>query len=231
MPAAAIAEVRKAVNAVLDAAPTWGGALDDDRRSAGEIDHHIVSADADIVTAILETNGHPLRSGYMAASGDLVYTGEVAPKTPDSIGEFGPVEIQIGATAGWVEGVPCDSEMEIRMRRENAGGIFGALAHNVDASPIGGFYNIRPPRLYFTGTKARIWIGAFTPNYAVPVCFGPDVYLNAIVVGAVARLRKEGDLTPDAFVMASQLFGAYMGMIRRKEMIIPDIELTQKAAA
>jgi hypothetical protein len=230
MPAAAIAEVRKGVNAVLDAAPTWGGAIDDERRSAGEIDHHIVSADADVVTAILETNGHPLRSGYMSASADLVYAGEVAPKLPDSIGEYGPVEIQIGATASWVEGVPCDNEIEIRLRRENLSNIYGTVAHNVDGSPIGGFYSMRPPRFYFTGTKARIWVGVFTPNYSAPECKAPDIYLPVIVVGAVARLRKEGDLTPDAFVMASQLFANYMQLIRRKELIIPDIELTQKAA-
>lgn len=231
MAVAEIAEVRKAVNDVLDAAPTWGGALDDDRRNAGAIDHHIISADADVVTALLETSGHPLRPGYMAASADLTYTGEVAPKTPDSIGEYGPIEIQIGSTAAWVEGIPCDNEIEIRLRRENTGNMFGATAHNVDGSPIGGFYNIRQPRLYFTGTKARIWIGVFVPNYVTPVCKAPDIYLNAIVVGAVARLRKEGDLTPDVFVMAGQLFGGYLAMIRRKELIIPDIELTQKAAA
>src|SRR6266542_1839865 len=121
MAAADIIEVRKSVNAILDAAPTWGGALDDDRRTAGEIDHHIVSADADVVTAILETNGHSLRPSFMSASADLAYTGEVAPKTPDSVGEYGAVEIQIGSTASWVEGIPCDSEIEIRLRRENVG--------------------------------------------------------------------------------------------------------------
>lgn len=229
MAAADIVEARKAVKAMIGAVATWGGALQDDRRTDGEIDHHIVSSDADVITAILETPGHPLRSGYMAASGDLVYT-DSAPELPDSIGEYGPVEIQIGATATWVLGQPCDSEIEIAMRRENTDSMFGSVAHNVDGSPIGGFYNIRRPKLYFTGTKARIWVGSFTPNYVAPACQAPDVYTNAIVVGAVARLRKEGDLVPDAFAMATQLFGAYMAMIRRKELIIPDIELAQKAA-
>lgn len=227
MAAADIIEARKGVNAMLDAAPTWGGALDDDRRTAGEIDHNLVSSDADVITALLETSGHPKRSGYMAASVDLAHGDEL----PDCVGEYGPVEIQIGSTATWVLGQPCDSEIEILMRRENAGNMFGATAHNVDGSSIGGFYNIRRPKIYFTGTKARIWVGSFIPNYAAPALQAPDIYLNAVVVGAVARLRKEGDVTPDVFVMAGQLFGAYLAMIRRKELIIPDIEMTQRAAA
>ncbi len=231
MPAADIAEGRKGVNAMLGAVATWGGALQDDRRTAGEIDHNLVSADADVVTAILETAGHPLRSGYMDASADLVYTGEIAPELPDSIGEFGPIEIQIGSTATWTLGQHCDSEIEIAMRRANTGNLFGSVAHNVDGSPIGGFYNILRPKVYFTGTKLRIWVGAFTPNYAAPVCQAPSIYLPVVVVGAVARLRKDGDLVPDVFIMAAQMFQSYLAMIRRKEMIIPDIELTQKAAA
>lgn len=166
----------------------------------------------------------------MSASADLVYTGEVAPEIPDSIGEYGPIEIQIGPTATWTLGQHCDSEIEIVMRRENAGNIFGT-AHDEDGSVTGGFYNVLRPKIYFTGTKARIWVGAFTPNYAAPVCKAPDIYLNVIVVGAVARLRKEGDLVPDVFVMAGQMFQNYLAMIRRKEMVIPDIELIQKAAA
>lgn len=230
MAVASLTEINKAVVASINAATaaTWTATLDDDRRSTGEIQHAIVSADADVVLAILETPGHPQRAGYMAASADLTYdAGNSAPEIADSIGEYGPVEIKIASgDTVYVTGTPTTVD-DIELIRRNPNSMFSP-AHTVAASPNGGYYAIRHPKLHFTGSAARVWVGAFTPNYATPACFAPEQYTQAIVALAVARLMKEGD-QPEVFAMNMQRGAYYLDLIRGKAAVLPLIEQTQKA--
>lgn len=226
MAAASLVEVELATVAALNAATagTWTATLADARRSTGEIRHAIVEADAGVVLAILFTPGHPLRSGYMAASASLNHGDEI----PDSVGTYGQVEVDIAGTSAWVTGTPADLD-DIKLMRRNPNSMFGSLAHNTAGSPIGGYYTIRDQRVFFTGTNARVWVGAFTPNYASPACAAPEQYTQAIRAGAVARLKKEGDMS-DVFDRAATEFAAHIATIRQGATELPVIEQVQRAA-
>lgn len=223
MAAASLSEIQKSVTAAINAgtAGLWSSSLSDDRRSGGEIQHAIVSADADVCMAILDTPGHPLRVGYMTTV-TLTHGATI----PASVGEYGPVEIQITPAGAYFAAEPA-TRTEIELWRENQSGIFGQFAHTLESSVTGAYYCIQPPLFYMTGTQARMWVGQFVPNYAAPVCQAPDVYTPAIVSLSIARLLKEGDQT-EVFALHTQLGSAYMQMIREKAVALPSIEASQR---
>lgn len=222
MPAADIVEIRKSVIAAIGAAPTWGGAIDDDRRTQGEIDHQIVSADDDVIRLVLETDEHPLRPDYVADSALIAH----GAKLPSSIGPRGAVEIQVNTGDAVFKLGQKASRAEIELWRRNANGIFGALAHDDLNSPLGGFFRIEKDKIYFTGFRARMTVGALTPNYAAPVCQGPVGYTPAIEARAIIRLQKEGDIDTKAFDAASKAWPLYEAMVRAGQL-----QLTQQRAA
>lgn len=226
MAVASLVECQRAVTSAINAgtASTWGVTLNDQRFSAGEIQHAIVSADSDVVHAILNSPKNPFRAGLMQASSTLSNGDEI----PDSTGEYGPVEIDIAGTDSWVVGSPTNLD-DIEMMRRNPNNMFGATLHNQAGSPLGGYYHILHPKIYFTGTSARVWIGSFTPNYTSPACAAPEQYTPAIVQGAVSRLLKEGYRTPEVFMSAQRRFEMYLQMIAGGAGVLPQIELTQKA--
>lgn len=230
MAVVAISEVQKYLTSALNSGTVgaWGTTLDDDRRSAGELQHAAVSGDADVIWLMLKSF-HPLVSGLMAPSADLVYdpTTNSAPEIPDSIGEYGPVEIKIASgDTVYVTGTPASVD-DIELIRRNPNNMFG-VAHNVAGSPMGGYFAIRRPKIHFTGYAARLYVGNFTPNYATPACQSPEQMLPAVEIAAHRRLFKEGD-TSEGFQRVERLWEMYVSMITSGAEVIPPVEQVQKA--
>jgi hypothetical protein len=126
--------------------------LADPRRSLGEIFSAIQAADDDVCRAIAETEGHGLRSLFMADSADL----EHGDTLPDHLGPTAQLRIQ-RVTGGDFLAARFDKDLtlaDIENWRANPGQMYGP-DHDAAGSLVSGYGLVLGGEAFFTGHKAR----------------------------------------------------------------------------
>jgi hypothetical protein len=231
--------VENHIKDILNAAATWGGAINSARRSAQAISQARVESGMEILQAIA---ANPQNSYYASLTAMVVITHN-AP-LPAYDGEPG-IPLILTFTGGpEIAGVPADPD-EIDAFRDAALGLdvySGAsdalpIAHdaqddNAMPSPTSGFYAIVNGLFKFTGKTARIPLVTLTQAKADTGI--PDVYESTLVKLAIPKLVKEGDNLSVYAAAYGQAGLIDLAMIRAGETVVSpltDIATAQKAGA
>lgn len=175
------------------------GDLDDRRREHTLIRDSIVAADLRKRKEICEDPNNPHRPAFLAYSEDLEHDDEL----PEMYGPPGAVIIQTHSGGSYVAGVNlvergytvAQGVEMIRRWRENAGSVFGSVAHDAADSPLSGFFVFFGGRIHFTGYRAQVEHATFEFDREAdpPELGSPEACENDLVSDAVAYLTKEGD--------------------------------------
>jgi hypothetical protein len=215
---------QKMVMALTNSGPddfSWSVNVGDERFGAtgaasDQAKEAIFESDEAVVLAILETEGHWARPDFTADSSALAYLDEI----PTHIGSTGDVKIVVSNGGVTVPGRPATVE-EIFEWRTNLNNAFGSLAHNAVGNAIAGYYSIKDNIAHFTGYTLTLKLATFTRTAA---CQSPNIYQNAVVVGALATLfPKEGSwLSKAQFYYAQQQ--RMLGEIRSNLAVAPVLE-------
>lgn len=179
------------------------GDLDDRAREITLIRDAILACDARKRKDICEDERNSHRPGYLEFSDELEHGAEL----PDRYGPVGAVVIKPYDGGEYGPGIdllalghsPAQAREMIRQWRANAGGVFGALAHNAAGSPLAGCYVITGSRVEFTGhrLKAEVANAYAVDRDAAPSCVSPSACENDIVADSVAWLMKQGEDTSE----------------------------------
>lgn len=219
-----------AVVTVVGATISYGGRLADDRRNLLELRELAFEADEAFYLPIAETPGHWARPDIMSLSASIANAAEI----PEHVGEIGQVLIQIGPLDAYLPGKPSEFE-EIARLRENTGtaplNVYGALAHNVAGSQIGGYYRISEDGTYvnYTGSDCKIPLVAAYSR-------GTDLKSPLILTGAIASivvaraLAKEGSRTPEQAAVHAGYAEAVIQAIRANKKPLPELESFESKA-
>lgn len=183
--------VRKRVTEILNACSpgTFSEAVDinyQDRNSLA-IRQAVKEAALMIAKAIIANPNHSHRGVFISSTPTaLTHQGEV----PDACGEMDLVQIQPYSGADWITGVPREVQ-QVESYRENVQSLYSDLNHNIQYSPLSGYYSIANGRFYFTGNAARGYFPLIDMSTLVTVI--PDEYEPTWVCLAVGLTPKEGD--------------------------------------
>lgn len=166
----------------------------DRRRDAGALRDLIVAKDAAIVAACCMRADGPYRSRFTDFV-DLAYSGGLPPELPERLGPLGAVYVQRSAGGEWVEAEEADMAEQIRQWRENAGGVFGAIAHDQAGSPLGGFFKVVGARIPFTGFALKVEAATFDVDHEgnPPVLATPEALEDVLYAGVLGDSPVEGD--------------------------------------
>jgi hypothetical protein len=133
-------------------------------------------------------------------------------------GESDIIEIQPYTAASWITGSP-KSPQQIDSFRENLNEFYGSLDHDVQYSPLSGFYAIDNGRVKFTGTAARIYIPVIDRDDVTDLI--PDEYEDTWVSCSVPLCLKEGDNLQGIASMYAQMGSAGLQAITTMSVIPP----------
>lgn len=212
-----ITKVTDRVKFLLLASTTYGGAASSSVLSTFPDDNEFkdagLEADAVIVRDIIETEGHPYRTQFLAAS-SVLSSGDMIPA---HVGSIGKVEIDDGST-GYKGGTLAASRSDVL-----------EVVLNPSLYPDSKrWYWIEDTEIVHTGSGAKVWYPSFTPSASV--CQAPDAYTEAVIAGTISLLYKDGSAV-DFFQHYSQLFNMQREAIRNKELVIPTAQQFQRMAA
>ncbi len=187
-----VAAALDAIDRTTYTAPT--PTVDDRRRDGGMIRDAIVVKDAAVAIAICISEKSPHRVRFMDYSAELSNGDEV----PDHYGPIGEVVIKKHSAASTFDpAIEADTVDQINDWRENAGNVFGAIAHDADGSPLSGYFKIdKGGRIRLTGYRAKIQLASFDvsgPDADPPTLLSPDGFEDVIFAGAVGDSFIEGD--------------------------------------
>lgn len=210
MAVVSISRVRKRVIELLLAAgrgARYTDALADQKRYTvlQELTDAIVEADMSVCMAVIETPGHPYRSGFMTPSSPLA-TGDFIPA---HVGGHGKVEIDNGS--GYKGGRLASSREDVLEMIEQTG--LYATA--------GRWYWIEDNEIVHNGSAAKVWHPSFTKNDSA--CQAHELYTAAVIAATIPLLRKDGG-DPQFFSDYALIAGLAEQRIRRRERTLPDIE-------
>lgn len=189
--AANVITVRKRVTEILNAcaAGTYSEAVDTnyyDRNSLA-IAQAVKEAALQIAIAIITNPQHVYR-GIFVSSTPTSFTH--AAELPDMAGEMDLVEIQPYDGADWITAISRDIQ-QIEAYRENKNNVYSPLDHDVEDSPLGGYYALSNNKIYFTGYACRGYFPVIDPSTVTTII--PDEYEGTWVALAIAKTVKEGD--------------------------------------
>lgn len=194
------ARVLAGLNAVVR--DTYGDGADaevSDRariRIPGFIRDLIVAKDAALVAACCARADGPYRPHYTAFSEELEYDVDgLPPELPERYGPLGMVMVQPSDGADWEEAEEADSVEQIRQWRKNPGGVFGALAHDDEDSPLAGFFKQAGARIPFTGHKLKVEVATFDVDHEgdPPVLGSPEGFEDVLYAGCMGDAPLPGD--------------------------------------
>jgi hypothetical protein len=183
--------VRKRVTEILNACSpgTYSEAVDinyQDRNSVA-IRQAVKEAAMQIAMAIIVNPNHVHRGVFVS---DTPTTFTHAAELPDMAGELNLVEIQPYQNASWQTAVLRDIQ-QIESYRANVNSLYSSLAHNVQNSPLAGYYALSNSKIYFTGYACRGYFPVIDDTTVINLV--PDEYEGTWVALALARTIKEGD--------------------------------------
>lgn len=171
-----------------------------------ELTDAIVEADMAVCLAVIETPGHPYRVGFMGPSSNLA-SGDFIPA---HVGGHGKVEIDNGS--GFKPGLLAKSRDDVsEMIAQTA--LFAATAR---------WYWIEDNEIVHNGNAAKVWYPSFTKNDAA--CQAHELYTAAVLCAVIPLLRKDGG-DPQFYNDFAEMFSLAEQRIRRRERVIPDIEV------
>jgi len=183
--------VRKRVTEILNAcaAGTFSEAVDSTHydRNSQAIQQAVKEAALSIARAIVGNPNHAYRGNFVSST-PTVFTH--AAELPSMAADLDVVEIQNYSGGSWNVGVTRDIQ-QIESYRDNPNQVYSTLEHNVEGSPLSGYYALGNSRIYFTGHSARGYfpvIDASTVSSLIP-----DEYEPTWVSLAVGLTPKEGD--------------------------------------
>lgn len=183
--------VRKRVTEILNAcsAGTFSEAVDINYydRNSQAIRQAIKEAALQIARAIVINPQHVHRGVFVSGTPTSVTH---ASELPDMAGEMDLVEIEPYSGGTWQTGVLRDIQ-QIESYRANPSNLYSTLAHNVQNSPLTGYYALSNNKIYFTGNACRIYFPVI--DDATVINLVPDEYEGTWVALAIARAVKEGD--------------------------------------
>jgi hypothetical protein len=166
--------------------------INDRRRVEGMIRDAIVAKDAAVRAAICMTEKSPHRVRYMSYTTELSDGDQI----PDHYGPIGEVVIKKYSGGSFEPAVEADTVDQINDWRENAGGVYGAIAHDAAGSPLAGYFKLVGTRIRITGYRVKLEIATFDiSGEAVnpPVLGSPDAFEDVIFAGSVGDSPMEGD--------------------------------------
>lgn len=207
----AITTVRERVIAILIAGPQGAGFTDtvigsNSQPATGrypddeELNQAILEADARVITAIIETVGHPYAVAFYTTSGSLA--------NGDSV----PAHIGVNALIK-VDGEPARLAASMNQLLE-------AKANPTLYPESDGWAYLENNTLFFIGTSATVSYPNFTMTSA---CQSPDAYESAVVCGSIGLLMKDGGKS-DYYSYYATLYERQEAAIRGQEIVIPQIE-------
>jgi hypothetical protein len=231
--------VENHIKDILNAAATWGGAINSKRRSPEAISQARVDAGMEILQAIA---ANPQNSYYasLAVLTPITHNGFL----PAFDGEPGIPLLVIFAGGTQVAGTPADpDEIDSYRNDPDALSVYTGAADGVhtdhDAADenqmpaaTAGLYAIVNGLFKFTGTSAEIPLVKLTQ--AMADASVPDVYESTIVKLAIPKLVKEGDNLSVYAQAYGQAGLVDLAMIRGGETVVSpltDIATAQKAGA
>jgi hypothetical protein len=168
-----------------------------------------------VAMAILANKNHVHRNLFVSSSPTaLTHGGEL----PDMAGENDLIEIQPYTDADWITGVP-KTMQQIDSFRANQNNFYGTLGHDVEGSPLAGYYAHAHGRVKFTGEAAQIYKPVI--DRATVTDLIPDEYEGVWLCVSVPYALKEGDnLLPIAQTYA-QMGAAGLQAITTMSVIPP----------
>lgn len=219
---------------VVGTTVSYGGRLRDDRRNLFELREGAFEADEAHYLPLAETKGHWLRPEILTLSAAIAHGADLGALIP-RIGPLGRVFIRTGPLDAYLPGKRAEAE-EVTRLRANTGtapnDTYGALAHNVAGSQIGGLFWMPEDEntVQYTGDSLKVY---YVPTYAR----GADLKSPAILVGSIASfnvarlLAKEGAKTPEHATIHGAYSEAVISGIRANEPRIPSLEEFQSETA
>lgn len=179
-----------------------------------EITDAIIEADMAVCLAIIDTPGHPYRVGFMVASSSLANEDYI----PAHVGADGVVKIDETGTGSFKDGILAESKDDL----------LEALKYPALYPSVERFYWVEDSQIIHGGAAARVYYPSFTKNDSV--CQAHEAYTSAVIAGALAGLIKDAVGDDFAAYYAKQ-FEAYLGMIRGRLLVIPEVQQFERAAA
>lgn len=221
--------------AVTTAYPTSITDIGTSKRNPDEIKEAVVESDLEARWAICETPGNGFRTNFTTASAALApLSGNIqAAKLPERIGPVSRVEIMLNSgVAEWIAGEQCPLS-EVREIIANSGtAAYQLLSHTAAGSVLGGYYYIDEMADYitWTGFAVRVYTASLgTVDRTTPTLLTPDAYSPFLVARSIARLYKHGD-NAEFIEWYSRQADQLMMLIRKGEMVLPQLEPLQRAA-
>lgn len=169
-------------------------------QSDEEIERGCLESDSRVVTAIIETEGHPSAPLYYTTSGTLLNGAAIT-------GHVG-----VNALVK-VNGIPARAAKNMDQMLE--------VIANPTMYPVASrWFYIFGTILLHNGTGATVTYPTFAFTSA---CQSPDAYESAVVCGAVALLSKDGAAS-DFYSYYANLYARQEAAIRGQQLTIPEIE-------
>lgn len=179
-----------------------------------EITDAIVEADMAVCLAVIDTPGHPYRTGFLVASPNLASEDLL----PAHVGAVGAVRIDETGSGTFRDGLLAESRDDL----------VEALRHPSLYPDAKRLYWVEDGQIVHGGAAARVYYPSFTKNDSA--CQAHEAYTQAVICGAVAGLVKDATGGDFAAFYVRQ-FEAYLRMVRDRLLVIPEAQQFEKAAA
>lgn len=223
-----------ATTSVVGTTVSYGGRLRDDRRNLLELREGANEADEAHYLPLAETKSHWLRPEILVLSPSIPNLANMGALIP-RIGALGRVFIRTGPLDAYIPGKRANQEEVVRMRA-NTGvaplDTYGALAHNVAGSQIGGFFWMPEDEntVFYTGDDLKVY---YVPTWTRGADLkSPLIFTGSLASHIVGRLQaKEGSKTPEMAAIHRQYAEAVISGIRGNQASIPTLEEFQKENA
>lgn len=215
---------------VVGTTVSYGGRLADDRRNLMELRDLAFEADEAHYLALAETKGHWLRPEIFTAIDGIPNDTDLGVLMP-RLGPLGRVFIQVANDGPYEPGRRAEPE-EIARIRANAGGVYGDVAHNIEGSPLGGYFWMPEDEnwILLTGTSAKIF--RVEPYFRGAALRSPEIFTGSLASHIVAKaLAKEGARTPEQARMHASYCEAVINGIRSYEQKVPTFDEFQREQA
>lgn len=203
--------VKSHVISILQASRTaYATTVDGSKRSIAsdtEISDTILEIDGQVVTAMIQTVGHPYSGGFISTSSAIVHGGAI----PAHVGRVHGVSVSEDNNT-YTGGYEAKSEQDIHDMRNNAA-VYGGSAATL------GWWHVKGNVMWTTSGYTKVYYTDYTKT-ASPQA--PESYMSAVVAGSVARLLKDGgDTEISAFYQ--NMYDGFIQQIKAMEMVLPDV--------
>ena len=212
---------------VVGATVSVGGQLGDDRRNLLELREGAFQADEAHYLPLAETKGHWKRPELLILSPDIAHNADLGDVIP-RIGALGRVFIQTDPLGPFVPGTRAQIE-EITRMRANTGiapdDTYGALAHNVAGSQIGGYFWMPTDEntVQYTGSSLKVYyVPAYTRGTDLKTPLIYSASLASFIVAAL--LAKEGAKMAEHAAVHQRYCEAVITGIRANQRTVPTLE-------